>query len=131
MKRAILLLLLFTCNYSFAVDKTHNHKKLQDEKTKVSKPPFQGKRHFCSNESNIIYDVEIKGNNVIISYGKIKIKGIFKNRLLFTNDPDEVEYRHNAGRYNYGKYYVIGKDYFSKLNSENGEYFYYQLCKIK
>jgi hypothetical protein len=75
------------------------------------------------------YDVEIKGNNVVISYEKIKIKGVFKNGLLITNDPEEMEYRHNAGKYNYGKYYVIETDYFSVLNSENGEYFYHQLFK--
>lgn len=96
---------------------------------KTFKPPFQGKRHFCSIESKQVYDVEIKRNDVVISYEKIKIKGVFKNGLLFTNDPSEIEYRHNAGKCNYGKYYVIGADYFSILNSENGEYFYYQQCK--
>ena len=95
----------------------------------IFKSPFQSKWHFCSGESKQVCDVEIKGNNVVISYEKIKIKGVFKNGLLFTNDPEEIEYRHNAGKYNYGKYYIIGTDYFSILNSENGEFFYYQLCK--
>ena len=129
MKKLILLLLLFTCNYTFAF--AQHGKTLQHQKIKIFKPPFQGKRHFCSEESKQVYDVEIKGNNVVISYEKIKIKGVFKNRLLFTNDPEEIEYRHSAGKYNYGKYYVIGTDYFSILNPENGEYFYHQLCKKK
>ncbi len=66
MKKLILIFLLFTCNYTFAFDKTQQHK--------TFKPPFQGKRHFCSTESKQVYDVEIKGNNVVISYEKIKIK---------------------------------------------------------
>jgi hypothetical protein len=129
MNKTILLLLLVTCNYTFGGDKTQHHKTLQYKQTKAFKPPFQGKRRFCSTGSKQVYNVEIKGNDVMITYDKIKIKGVFKNGLLFTNDPEEVEYRHNAGKYNYGKYYVIGADYFSVLNSENGEYSYHQLCK--
>ena len=123
----MLLLLLVTCNYTFAF--AQHNKTVQHQKTRVIKPPFQGKRRFCSSESRMTYDVEISGNNVVISYEKIKIKGVFKNGLLLTNDPAEIEYRRNSGKYNYGKYYVIGADYFSVLNSENGEYFYYHLCK--
>lgn len=125
--KKLMLILLFTCTFTFTF--AQHNKIVQDQKTNTFKPPFQGERRFCSNESNMTYDVKIAGNNVIISYEKIKIKGVFKNGLLFTNDPKEIEYRHNAGKYNYGKYYVIGTDYFSVLNSENGEYFYHQLCK--
>src|SRR6185312_868008 len=127
MKKAILLLLLFSCNYAFAL--AQNNKTFHHEKTKMFKPPFQGKRHFCSDESKMTYDVEIKGDHVVISYEKIKVTGVFKNGLLFTSDPQEIKYRHHAGKYNFGKYYVIGADYFSVLNPENGEYFYHQLCK--
>jgi len=129
MKKAIFLFLLFACNCTFAFNKTQNYKALLHQKHQALNPPFQGKRYFCSEESKKVYSVEIKGNNVVISYEKIKIKGLYKNGLLFTNDPEEIEYRHNAGKYNYGKYYVIGQDYFSILNPENGEYFYHQLCK--
>lgn len=123
----MLLLLLLTCNYTFAF--AQHSKTLQHQIPKIFKPPFQGKRRFCSNESKMTYNVRINGNNVVISYEKIKIKGVFKNGLLFTNDPQEIEYRRNSGKTNYGKYYVIGTDYFSVLNPENGEYFYHQLCK--
>jgi hypothetical protein len=92
-------------------------------------PPFQGRRNFCSDESKQTYSVIIRGHNVTISYGKVSIKGIVKNGLLFTNDPKEIAYRHNAGKYNYGKYYVLEPAYFSVLNSENGEYRFYKLCK--
>lgn len=61
---------------------------------------------------------------MLIVTGKTKITGTFKKDKLFTNDPEEIEYRKFAG-----KYYVIGADYFSILNSENGEYRYYTLCK--
>jgi hypothetical protein len=127
-KKSILLLFLFSYGYSFPFDKNH-YQISQYQKTKIFKPPFQGKRRFCSTESKQVYDVEIIGNNVVISYEKIKLKSVFKKGLLFTNDPKETEYRHNAGKYNYGKYYVLGPDYFSILNPENGEYFYHQLCK--
>ncbi len=127
MKKLMLLLLFLTCNCTFAF--AQHNKIVRHQKTKTFKTPFQGERRFCSGESSTTYDVKISGNNVIISYEKIKIKGIFKNGLLFTNDPQEIEYRRNAGKYNYGKYYVIGADYFSVLNPENGEYFYHQLCK--
>lgn len=123
----MLLLLLFTCNGTFAFAQHNN--RVQHQNSKIFKPPFQGKRRFCSSESKMTYDVEINRNNVVISYEKIKIKGVFKNGLLLTNDPEEVEYRRNSGKSNYGKYYVIGADYFSVLNPENGEYFYHQLCK--
>jgi len=129
MKKSALILFLSFCNYAHAFDNTQQQKTYQHQKTKIFKPPFQGKRRFCSEESNQVYIVEIKRNNVVISYEKIKIKGVYKNGLLFTNDPEEIEYRHNAGKYNYGKYYVIGEDYFSILNPENGEYFYHQPCK--
>ncbi len=50
--------------------------------------------------------------------------------MLLTNDPDEIVYRKNTpDNYHYGTYYVIGKDYFSILLAENGEYDYYVLCK--
>jgi hypothetical protein len=91
--------------------------------------PFQGKKAFCAYGSKSKYFVTINGNNVVIVTGKTKITGAFKKDKLFTNDPEEIEYRKFAGKYNYGKYYVIDTDYFSILNSENGEYRYYTLCK--
>lgn len=128
MKKLMLHLLFFTCNCTFAF--AQHNKIIQHQKTRIIKPPFQGKRLFCSSEIKMTYDVEISGNNVVISYEGIKVKGVFKrNGLLLTNDPEEIEYRRNSGKINYGKYYVIGANYFSVLNSENGEYFYYQLCK--
>jgi hypothetical protein len=69
---------------------------------------------------------------------KIQKFNLFKNKQItflsfqkkvIRSVPEEIKYRHNAGKYNYGKYYVIGADYFSVLNTENGEYFYHQLCK--
>jgi hypothetical protein len=127
MKKSILLLLLCTCNYTFAF--AQHSKTSQHQETKIFKSPFQGKRHFCSDKGNLIYDVDINGNNVIISSGKVKIKGFFKKGLLFTDDPEEIEYRHFSRKYNYGKYYIINPDYVGVLNSENGDHIYYQLCK--
>ena len=91
--------------------------------------PFQGKRVFCSADSDTKYAVTIKGDRVIIVTGNSKITGIFKRDLLFTDDAEEIEYRKLAPKNNYGKFYVIGADYFSVLNAENSEYRYYDLCK--
>ena len=93
--------------------------------------PFQGKKVFCSSNHEEKAFISIKGNQVNIVIGKRKITGIYKkNKILLTNDPDEIEYRKNASdKYHYGTYYVIEKDYFSILLAENGEYDYYVLCK--
>lgn len=129
MKKLLLILFLFTCNHTFVVANNHHLETVQKKKKKPFKPPYQGKRHFCSDESKMTYDVTIKGNDVVIAYSTVRIKGTFKNGLLFTNDPKEIEYIHYGGKSVYGKYYILQADYFSVINTENSEYFYYQLCK--
>ena len=93
--------------------------------------PFQGKRVFCSTEHNEKAFITIKGNQVSVVMGNRKIKGTYKrNKVLLTNDPSEILYRKNAGKYHYGTFYVIARDYLSILESENGEYaYFYELCK--
>jgi len=103
--------------------------KINLQKKPKSNAPFQGKRIFCSSDREAKYLVTIKGNSVLIVIDNIKVTGLFKKDKLFTNDPEEIEYRRFSGKYNYGKFYVIGVDYFSVLNPENGEYRYYTLCK--
>jgi len=97
------------------------------EKSKTT-APFQGKRMFCSVESKAKYIITITNDSVLVAIDHIKIRGVFKKGKLLTNDPREIEYRRFSHAY-YGKYFVIGTDYFSILNSENGEYSYYTLCK--
>jgi hypothetical protein len=99
------------------------------QKKPKSSAPFQGKRIFCSADSKAKYLVTIKRNSVLIVIDNTKVTGLFKKDKLFTNDPEEIEYRRFSGKYNFGKFYVIGVDYFSVLNPENGEYRYYTLCK--
>ena len=103
--------------------------KINLQKKPKSNAPFKGKRIFCSSDREAKYLVTIKGNSVLIVIDNIKVTGLFKKDKLFTNDPEEIEYRRFSGKYNYGKFYVIGVDYFSVLNPENGEYRYYTLCK--
>ena len=86
--------------------------------SQIQKPhyfaPFQGKKVFCSTENNEKAFVTIKGNQVNIIIGNRKITGTYKsNKILLTNDASEIEYRKNAGKYHYGTYYVIAKDYLS------------------
>ena len=93
--------------------------------------PFQGKKIFCATEYTEKVFVTIKGNQVTIQIEKRKITGTYKSKkILLTNDPKEIEYRKYGGKYHYGSFYVIDKEYLSILESENGEYAYsYQLCK--
>ncbi len=111
------------------IDSTPVKTKSSIQKKQKSNSPFQGKRIFCSSDNDAKYLVTIKGNSVLIVIDNIKVTGVFKKDKLLTNDPSEIEYRKFAGKYNYGKYYVIGDDYFSVLNPENGEYRYFTLCK--
>ena len=103
--------------------KTQVHKKIK------SNGPFQGKKVFCSADSDAKFSVTITGNKVLIVMDNKKITGVYKKDKLFTNDPEELEYRKFAPKNNYGKFYVIATDYFSVLNSENSEYRYFTLCK--
>ena len=100
---------------------------LVQKKSKTS-APFQGKKMFCSADSKAKYIITITNDSVLVAIDHIKIRGVFKKGKLLTNDPREVEYRRFSHAYD-GKYFVIGTDSFSILNSENGEYSYYTLCK--
>lgn len=103
--------------------------KLSIQKKTKSNAPFQGKRIFCSSDSDAKYVVTIKGNNVTIVTDNNRVTGVYKKDKLFTNDTREIEHRKFSPKYNYGSFYVIGADYFSVLNAENGEYRYYTLCE--
>ena len=93
--------------------------------------PFQGQKVFWATVYKQKALVNIKANQVTILIDKRKITGTYKSKkILLTNDPKEIQYRKNAGKYHYGTYYVIAKDYLRILESENGEYAYtYELCK--
>ena len=104
------------------------HGKTLVQKKLKATVPFQGKRMFCSTDSKARYAITITHDSVFIASDRIKIKGVFKKNKLFTNDPREIEYSRFSHAHE-GKYFVIGTDYFSILNSENGEYSYYTLCK--
>ena len=114
---------------NISIDSAHPKTKIQIHKKIKSNTPFQGKRVFCSADSDAKYAVTIKGNNVLIITDNKKITGLYKKDKLFTNDPEEIEYRKFAPKNNYGKFYVIATDYFSILNPENSEYRYFTLCK--
>jgi hypothetical protein len=125
MQKLILIAILFP--FTFVIGKNSFS---QIQKTHYF-GPFQGKKVFCSTSYNEKAFVTIVGNHVSIFIGKRKITGIYKSsKVLLTNDSDEIEYRKYAGKYHYGTYYVIAKDYLSILESENGEYAYsYERCK--
>jgi hypothetical protein len=134
-KDLILFLILIACfnisksaaiNYSDSIPVKH---KINIQKKNKSTSPFQGKKIFCSADNDAKYTVTIKGNNVLIVIDNKRITGVYKKDKLFTNDPEELEYRKLAPKNNYGKFYVVATDYFSVLNLENSEYRYFTLCK--
>ena len=135
MKKDFALLLIFiVCfdvsksadmNYSDSIQAKH---KSNVQKTIYLTSPFQGKRIFCSADSDAKFAITIKGNNVLIVIDNKRITGVYKKDKLFTNDPEEIQYRKSAPKNNYGKFYVIATDYFSVLNTENSEYQYFRLC---
>ncbi|MBD0369189.1 MAG: hypothetical protein ICV53_24200 [Flavisolibacter sp.] len=49
--------------------------------------------------------------------------GTIKNGKVYSNDPNERNVKQA-----WGKYYKLGKDNFSILNIENGEYEWFYLC---
>lgn len=116
-------------SFNFLIDSIPAKSKNKIHKKIKSNTPFQGKRTFCSADSDAKYIVIIKGNSVSILIDNKKITGAYKKEKLFTNDPEEIEYRKFAPKNNYGKFYVITTDYFSVLNPENGEYRYFTVCK--
>ena len=143
MKKGFLFFfILIVCGYTSKSAYLYNHNSLNflidsipaKNKNGIKKiikitAPFQGKRTFCSAESDTKYSVTIKGNNVLIIVDNKKITGVYKKDKLFTNDAGEIEYRKFAPKNNYGKFYVIATDFFSVLNAENSEYSYFTVCK--
>jgi predicted amidohydrolase len=137
----VFLILLVCCNtsksanlfnvrsFNIFIDSTPAKNKTEIHKKIKNNIPFQGKRVFCSADSDAKYAVTIKANNVLIVIDNKKITGVYKKDKLFTNDPEEIEYRKFAPKNNYGKFYVIATDYFSVLNPENSEYRYFTVCK--
>src|SRR6266496_1584768 len=115
-KSFVLFLALFAYSYSSKsadlifnpislniwMDSTPVKNKINLQKKPKSNTPFQGKRTFCSSGSKAKYLVTIKGNSVLIVIDNIKITGLFKKDKLFTNDPEEIEYRRFSHKYNYG-----------------------------
>jgi len=127
----ILVLLLLYSLITMGNTSTNTPAKIPSQKSKKFLPPFQGQKKFCSDEGRETYTVTITGNNIVLSNPSVKIKGFFKNGLLFTNDPDEIAYRRYAKKHNYGKYYMIDNDHLNILNGETGEYFFYTRCDKK
>lgn len=136
MKKCFILYLILTACFNISKSAAINYSdsipvknKTTTQKKNKSTSPFQGKKIFCSADSDAKYLVTIKGNSVLIVIDNKKITGVYKKDKLFTNDPEEIEYRKFAPKNNYGKFYVIATDYFSILNPENGEYRYFTECK--
>ncbi len=85
-KNFVLFLVLLSCSYSskpedlivyptslnILIDSTPVKNKINIQKKSRSNSPFQGKRIFCSADSEAKYIVTIKGNSVLIVIDNIK-----------------------------------------------------------
>jgi hypothetical protein len=95
-----------------------------------SSKPFsaQNKKTYCSPFAQTKYKVQITKNKIRITrlYKEYKevITGLIKGGKIYSNDPGEKDFKPVSGRY-----YKLGKDSFSVLNIENGEYEQFTLCK--
>src|SRR5215218_8765059 len=89
--------------------------------------PFQGTKQFCSFTGKSRYIVLIKGSRANLTYSykeyKTTVSGSFKNGKLYTNDPYEKDSKTG------GRYYLISKTLVRVLNTENGDYEDYTICK--
>ena len=90
--------------------------------------PFQGTKEFCEFYQRSKYLVTIKSNVVNIFFIKnndtSKVNGKIINGKLYTDDTEEKSNKSLAG-----KYYLLTKDMIRILNTENGDYDEYDMCK--
>jgi len=101
----------------------------QDSNTKkTAAAPFQGTKEFCEFYQRSKYLVTIKNNIVKIFFiedqDTSRINGKITNGKLYTDDAAEKSDKTLAG-----KYYLLTKDMIRILNTENGDYNEYDLCK--
>jgi hypothetical protein len=94
----------------------------------LSTIPFQGTKEFCESYRNSKYIVNVKNNIVIISLVYKEdtsiVHGKIINGKLFTDDREEKSDKRLAG-----KYYLLTKEMIRILNTENGDYDEYDVCK--
>lgn len=83
---------------------------------------------YCSSYAKTKYRVQITKGKITITrlYKEYRyvITGKLKNGKIYSDDPNEKNFRPV-----WGKYYLLGKNSFSVLNIENGEYERFTLCK--
>jgi hypothetical protein len=90
--------------------------------------PFQGTKEFCEFYQKSKYIVTIKNNIALINFiyqqDTSIIHGKIINGKLYTDDADEKANKKFAG-----KYYLLTKNMIRILNTENGDYNEYDVCK--
>jgi len=95
---------------------------------KTAIAPFQGTKEFCEFYQRSKYRVTIKSNLVAIflieGLDTSRVHGKIINGKLYTDDVAEKSDKNLAG-----KYYLLTKDMIRILNTENGDYNEYDLCK--
>ena len=129
-KLIICIISMLCFHTSNSISQTHTTKKINFQ------TPFQGTKYYCTPDNNQTFQITITKNQVAITLPTYKtfpehtFKGTIKNGIVLTNDPDEVAYRKGAGKYKYGKYYLIENDTFGTLNGENGDYSWFYPCTL-
>ncbi len=100
----------------------------QNSNTHNSAAPFQGTKEFCEFYQRSKYLVTIKSNIVKIFFiennDTTRVNGKIINGKLYTDDAEEKNNKSLAG-----KYYLLTKDMIRILNTENGDYGEYDVCK--
>lgn len=92
-----------------------NHASIDKEKT------------YCSPYAKTKYKVLISKEKIKITRLYLEYKdvftGIIKNGKIYSNDPNEKNYKPV-----WGKFYKLNKTGFGVLNIENGDYEWFSLC---
>jgi len=95
---------------------------------KPAAAPFQGTKEFCQSYRKTKYFVTIKNKTVLIGsvyeQDTSLVHGTVTNGKFYTDDAEEKKDKTLAG-----KYYLLTKNTIRILNTENGDYEEYDLCK--
>ena len=123
-----LLTFLFFFNLAHATDRNSHLIFTTDTIPKKLTAVNKNEKLYCSGFAKTRYELLITGNKIKITrlYKEYvdNYTGVLKNGKIYSNDPNEKNFKNVWGRY----YKLDGKN-FGVLNIENGDYEWFTECK--
>lgn len=130
MKNIFLLLFFFfyTLNYSIQRIDLYPYLVIDKISKKTNKNSAPKEKIYFSNSAKTKYKILITGSSIKITrlykeYVDV-IMGTLKNGKIYSNDPNEKSFKPV-----WGKYYKLKDNNFGVLNTANGDYEWFTLCK--